>query len=59
MLPEQEVVRRLQSRDFTRMTEAMSTLRIRFTDTGFSPWGLADGITVGAPVRSALIGALD
>ena len=37
----------------------MSSIRIQNTDAGFSPWRLADGVEVGAPIRTALIEALD
>ena len=58
-LPEHEVVSRLQSRDFDQMSEALNTIRILDTDSGFSPWRLADGVEVGVPVRTALIESLD
>ena len=59
VLSEYEVVTRLKSRDFGQMSEAMGAVRLNDTDTGFSPWRLADGTEVGASVRTALIEALD
>ena len=58
-LSEHDIVTQLASRDFIQMSEAMGTLRVSEQHIGFSPWMIANGYEVSAPIRAALINALE